>query len=204
MSVVRARLPAEQRRESIVDAALGVFAAGSYRGVTTAEIARAVGVSEPILYRHFDSKRALYLACLDEAWARLRSLWDEAVAHEPDPGGWVAAMGRAYLEAKESKALIIELWVQALTEAREDPEIHRHLKAHLREVHAYVRDVIRRSQDAGGILRDRDPDGEAWIFISLGLLGTMGRRLGGLLDDDWPKIFASRREWTTGVKPPAP
>ena len=200
MSSVRARMPAERRREAVVDSALRVFAAGSYRGVTTAEIARAAGVSEPIIYRHFESKRELYLACLDEAWTRLRALWEEAVAQEPDPGGWVAAMGRAYLEAKESKALIIELWVQALTEAREDPDIRRHLKAHLKEVHAYVRDVIRRSQDAGGILRDRDPDGEAWIFISLGLLGTMGRRLGGLLEDDWPKIFDSRREWMTGVK----
>ena len=204
MSAVRARMPAARRRECVVDSALRVFAAGSYRGVTTAEIARACGVSEPIIYRHFDSKRELYLACLDEAWARLQQLWEEAVASEPDPGAWVAAMGRAYLETKETKALIVELWVQALTEAREESEIRRHLKAHLKEVHAYVADVIRRSQKAGGIRRERDPDGEAWIFIGLGLLGTMGRRLDGLLDDDWPKIFASRREWMTGVEPAAP
>ena len=201
MSPVRARMSAERRREAVVDSALRVFAAGSYRGVTTAEIARACGVSEPIIYRHFDSKRELYLACLDEAWGRLRELWEEAIANEPDPGGWVAAMGRAYLETDDEKALSVELWVQALTEAREDPDIARHLSAHLKEVHAYVGDVMRRSQEAGGIRPERDPEGEAWIFIALGLLGTMGRRLDRLLDEAWPKIFASRREWMTGVEP---
>ena len=45
-----------------------VFSTGSYSGATTAEIAREAGVSEPILYRHFASKRELYFACLDEAW----------------------------------------------------------------------------------------------------------------------------------------
>jgi AcrR family transcriptional regulator len=198
VSAVRSRMTAEKRRECIVDSALKVFAAGSYRGVTTAEIARACGVSEPILYRHFDSKRELYLGCVDEAWTRLREMWQEAVANEPDPSRWLAAMGRSYLEAKESKALIIELWVQALDESSEDPAIRKYLKKHLREVHGFVVDVIRRAQSADGMLPARDPHAEAWIFISLGLLVTMGRRLGGLLDDDWPKIFTSRREWMTG------
>ena len=64
----QARLPAAERRQAIVDAALRVFASGSYSGATTAEIARAAGISEPILYRHFASKRELYLACLEAAW----------------------------------------------------------------------------------------------------------------------------------------
>ena len=193
-------MPAEERRASIVDTALHMFSAGSYHGVTTAEIARAVGVSEPILYRHFDSKRDLYLACVEEAWNRLREMWEDAVAKEPDPKAWVAAMGRAYLEAAESKALIVEIWVQALTEAADDEVIRRYLDRHLREVHGFVCDVMRRSQKAGGILPERDPDPEAWIFISLGLLGTITRRMPGLLDDVWPGIFASRREWMTGVR----
>ena len=56
------RLPAEERREEIIRAALRVFTATSYAGATTAEIAREAGVTEPILYRHFASKRALWLA----------------------------------------------------------------------------------------------------------------------------------------------
>ena len=70
------RLPAPERREAILDAALRVFCSGSYAGTTTAEIAAEAGVTEPVIYRHFASKRALWLACMDEAWARFR------VAHE--------------------------------------------------------------------------------------------------------------------------
>ena len=72
MSATRSRLPAAERRAAVVDAALRVFGAGTYSGATTAEIAREAGVTEPILYRHFGSKRDLYIACLDEMWRRLR------------------------------------------------------------------------------------------------------------------------------------
>ena len=52
------------------------------------------GVTEPILYRHFPSKRHLYLACLDAAWTRVQVLWDKALADEPDPGRLAAGDGR--------------------------------------------------------------------------------------------------------------
>jgi hypothetical protein len=68
----------------------------------------------------------------------------------------------------------------------------------MREVHDFVAGVIRRGQEEGAVFRDRDADAEAWIFISLGLLGTVSKRLGGLVDEDFPKIFASRRRWMTG------
>ena len=64
----RTRLSAEDRRQAVLDTACRVFFETSYRGATTAEIAREAGITEPILYRHFGSKRDLYLACLDEAW----------------------------------------------------------------------------------------------------------------------------------------
>jgi len=58
--------------------------------------------------------------------------------------------------------------------------------------------VMRRSQEAGGVLPDRDVDAEAWIFISLGLLSTIDRRLSGLVGDEFDRIIASRRAWMTG------
>ena len=45
----------------------------------------------------------------------------------------------------------------------------------------------------------RDPDAEAWIFISLGLLSTIDRRLGNLVGDEFDDIVASRRAWMTGA-----
>lgn len=198
MSSTRPRLTAEERRAAVLDCACGIFSKGSYRGTTTAEIARNAGVTEPILYRHFASKRDLYLACLDNAWEECRAMWNAAVEAEPDPALWVSAMGNAYLEARDKRGLIANLWIQALTEASDDPEIRRYLKRHMREVHSFVSDVIRRSQAIGGIPEDRDADAEGWIFISIGLLATVSKRLGGMPDEDFPRIVASRRRWVTG------
>ena len=193
------RLPAEERKAAVLECACGIFSAGSYRGTTTAEIARKAGVTEPVLYRHFASKRDLYLAVLEESWRRLRALWERVVEEEPDPRFWVGAMGRAYLESTDSKVLCAELWIQALTEASGDPEIRKLLRRQMREVHDFVSDVIRRSQQAGGVFPERDPSAEAWIFISIGLLGTVGRRVGSVPDEDFEAIIASRRKWMTGA-----
>jgi TetR/AcrR family transcriptional regulator len=196
--VSTARLPASERRAAVLDCACRVFSSGSYRGTTTAELAAAAGVTEPILYRHFDSKRDLYLACFDECWRNVRLLWDEAVAAEPDPALWVGAMGRAFLESEEHRPAISNLWVQALAESSEEPEIRRFLRDHMRDVHAYVVDVIRRAQAAGGVPEDRDADAEAWIFLGIGLLSMADRCLGDLIGHDWPAIISSRRRWMTG------
>jgi AcrR family transcriptional regulator len=194
----KARLSAEERRAAVLEVACQIFAKGSYHGATTSEIARAAGVTEPILYRHFASKRDLYLSCLRAAWEECKEMWEAAIAEETDPAEWIAYMGRSYLAAKDKRGHIALLWVQAMTEASDDPEIRRFIRRQMREVHAFVAETMRRSQQAGGILPDRDPEAEAWIFISLGLLGTVSKRVGGLVDDDFPKIFASRRRWMTG------
>jgi TetR/AcrR family transcriptional regulator len=198
-AAARPRLPAEERRAAVLETACRVFSRGTYHGTTTAEIARAAGVSEPILYRHFPSKRDLYLACVDEMFRRTYVRWEQALAEESDPAEWLAAIGRAFLEWKEQRALISNLWLQSLAEASEDPKIRGHVRTHLRKVHAYVADVIQRSQKQGGINRDRDPGAEAWIFLGVGLIAAAGLRLGGILEDDLGEIRASRRRWLTGA-----
>jgi TetR/AcrR family transcriptional regulator, transcriptional repressor of aconitase len=55
------RLSAEQRKAAIVQAALPLFARQGYAETTTKDLARAAGVSEPLLYKHFPSKEALYV-----------------------------------------------------------------------------------------------------------------------------------------------
>ncbi len=57
----KTRLSAEERKAAIVRAALPLFARKGYAETTTKELARAAGVSEPLLYRHFPSKEALYI-----------------------------------------------------------------------------------------------------------------------------------------------
>ena len=194
MTQTRQKLTAPERRQAVLETACRIFSEGSYRGTTTAEIARAVGCSEPILYRHFESKRDLYLACLAHAWAETRATWEAGIGAEPDPRLWMSVMAQRVVASR--KALLADLWIQALTEANDEPEIRVAVARQLREVHDYIAGVIRRSQAAGGINRDRDPDAEAWLSLSMGLLNTIGHRLGGLLSqEDMGRVRASRVAW---------
>ena len=190
------RLPALERRAAIVDAALRVFSEGSYAGATTAEIAREAGVSEPILYRHFGSKRDLYFACLDEAWLRIRTKIEAKIATLGAAEGW-QAIGPATM--REVKVLLPSLWMQAITEAGEDPEIRRHVRGHMRQVHDFFAETLRAVQAEGAMPADRNADAEAWIFVAGSLLVSIADRLGGpLTNDDFAAIKAERLRWLTG------
>ena len=109
-------------------------------------------------------------------------------------------MSGCYLSIRDAKHRVAELWMQATVEAADDPEVRKFLRRQLREVRDYVAAVIRRCQAEGTVLPERDAEAEAWISLSGGLLGTIGRRVGLLKEADFAAIRASRREWMTGVK----
>jgi AcrR family transcriptional regulator len=189
------RMPAAERRLELVETAVRVFSEGSYRGTTTAEIARAAGVSEPILYRHFASKRDLYFAALDHVWAKARAAWEEAIAAAPDVRAGLEAMGSRPVGSRDCKHQLAELWVQALSEATEDPELRKYLRKHMREVHEYFVGVIRRGQAQGVLHADRDVDAEAWLFLAGSILAMVGRRVGLLDTEEVGAIRAARLDW---------
>ena len=59
------RLTAERRRQQLFAVALELFAQRGYRSTTMDDIAEAAGVTKPLVYQHFSSKRALYLELVD-------------------------------------------------------------------------------------------------------------------------------------------
>jgi AcrR family transcriptional regulator len=190
-----ARLSAPERREAILDVALRVFSSGSYNGTTTAEIAREAGVTEPVIYRHFPSKRALWLACMDEAWARFRAAHEKKSAALGEGHG-ADAFGHALDEMRRARVLLASLWIQGVTEAPEDAEIQRHVRGHMRAAHDFVADGLRHGQACGRIAEDRDADAEAWVMIGGALLTSLSDRLGGVLSkDDFEAIRAERFRW---------
>jgi len=64
-ATAKPRLTSAERRAAIVKAAVELFARKGFRGTTTRELASAVGVTEPVLYQHFETKRDLYTAMID-------------------------------------------------------------------------------------------------------------------------------------------
>src|ERR1700728_3880633 len=72
------RLTAEQRRGQLFAVALELFAQRGYRSTTMDDIAEAAGVTKPLLYQHFSSKRALYLELVDSVAKDLLTAINEA------------------------------------------------------------------------------------------------------------------------------
>src|ERR687885_9750 len=92
------RMRPHERREQILLAARGVFAEEGYEGASVDELASRAGITKPIVYRHFRSKRGLYHAVLEDHMNDLiRRLW-VALSSSPDPRERLRGGLRAYLD----------------------------------------------------------------------------------------------------------
>ena len=92
------RLPRDQRRIQLLDAANEVFTSKGYHAAAMDDIADAAGVSKPVLYQHFPSKMDLYLALLDQSCDRLVEIVEEALASTEDNADRVVATVGAFYE----------------------------------------------------------------------------------------------------------
>ncbi len=91
------RLPAARRRRQLLDVALDRFAANGFHATSMVEIAEAAGVTKPVLYQHFASKRTLYLELLDDVGSQLMDAIGKATAGASGPHSQVEAGFRAYV-----------------------------------------------------------------------------------------------------------
>ncbi|GAB3655141.1 TetR/AcrR family transcriptional regulator [Zhihengliuella somnathii] len=92
------RLPREQRRAQLLQAAHSVFVTHGYHGAAMDEIAEAAHVSKPVLYQHFPGKRELYLALLDHHVDALTTAMLTALRSTEDNKERVNAAIRTYFE----------------------------------------------------------------------------------------------------------
>jgi AcrR family transcriptional regulator len=90
------RLPAAERREQLLASALETFAAKGFHETSMNDVADAAGVTKPVLYQHFASKKALYHELVDEMGSRLEQAIFESVAEADGPRQQVEAGFRAY------------------------------------------------------------------------------------------------------------
>jgi AcrR family transcriptional regulator len=90
------RLPAARRRRQLLDVAIEVFATHGFHRTSMDEIADAAGVTKPVLYQHFSSKRQLYLELLDDVGSRLVAAVTGAVDGASGPRQQVEAGFGAY------------------------------------------------------------------------------------------------------------
>jgi AcrR family transcriptional regulator len=92
------RLPASERRSQLLEVALTEFAAHGYHLTSMNQVAEAAGVTKPVLYQHFRSKRALYRELLDDVSTSLAAAIADATAAAEGPRQQVEAGLRSYFE----------------------------------------------------------------------------------------------------------
>jgi AcrR family transcriptional regulator len=78
------RLRAAERRAQLLGVARRLFARDGYRGASMESIAEAAGVTKPVLYQHFSSKRALYQALLATELGHLTEELETAFSQAED------------------------------------------------------------------------------------------------------------------------
>ena len=118
------RLSAEERREQILHAAIGVFAEDGYAAASTEEIARRAGISQPYLFRLYGTKRELILAAIQRCFEETESIFERA-AREFGPGQGeeaLEAMGNAYMEMIQNDHTRLRAQLHSYA-ACDDPEI---------------------------------------------------------------------------------
>ncbi|MFC8825236.1 TetR/AcrR family transcriptional regulator [Streptomyces sp. NPDC057137] len=127
------RMSAEERRESVIRAAITEFARTGYHGTSTEAIARRVGVSQPYLFRLFPNKQAIFLAAAERCLGDTRRIFEKA-SEGLGPEEAVHAMGSAYqrLIADDPAKLMMQMQTYvavAAAEAAGDHEFGRSVRA---------------------------------------------------------------------------
>ena len=103
MSEPRVRLSAPQRRSQLLAVAGRMFAEQGFHGLSMEQLADAAGVSKPVLYQHFPSKRDLYLALVNDAADELQAQVRKALEGTTDNEARVEAAISAYFDFVEDQ-----------------------------------------------------------------------------------------------------
>jgi AcrR family transcriptional regulator len=116
----RQRMPAAERRELVLDAAVADFAVGGLAGTSTEDVARRAGISQPYLFRLFPTKKALFLALVERCFRRVEGTFT-AAAGDLTGDEAMAAMADSYTRLLDDRTLLL-LQMQIYA-ACSDPEI---------------------------------------------------------------------------------
>lgn len=137
------RLPADQRREQLLEVALRLFAVRGFAATTMDDIAAAAGVTKPLLYQHFESKRALYLELVDSVARDMLVAIGEATSAADGPRQQVEAGFAAYFNLVVEHQSAFKLLFGS--DVPDDPE----LSGALRRVEDTVAEAVGALIDAG-------------------------------------------------------
>jgi len=169
----RGRMTSPERRAAIVEAATRLFSERGFRGTTTRDLAAAVGVSEPVLYEHFQSKRHLYRAIIE---ARSQEGMERAAALLAGPAGrsrdreFFTTLAGLLMDRYASQPGYIRLLLFLALEGDELSQLY--YRRQILAVHRLVADYLRKRVEEGAFRRV-DPALAARAFLAMIVHHTM-------------------------------
>ncbi len=161
------RLPAEERKAAIVEAAVRLFSERGFRGTTTRELAAAVGVSEPVLYQHFATKGDLYSAIIEVICSEEHAETDvelQELSAAGDDYGFFQTLGEAVIEWYEEKPQAIRLLLYSALEGHELKD--RFVEKQVSILYTILNEYIGR-RIGEGAFREMDPYLAARAFTGM-------------------------------------
>ncbi|MBS4201100.1 TetR/AcrR family transcriptional regulator [Bacillus sp. FJAT-49732] len=155
----------EDKKELILDKAVGIFAENGYYKATTALIAKAAGVTQPYIFHFFKNKEELFIAVIDRASKRI----NEAFSGVEAPAGQLMdTMGHAFINIMKTHKDEIILIMQS--HAISESVIRDHVREKFRSVHELVTEKFKMAGSP-------NPEASASQFFSNGFLITVAEVL---------------------------
>jgi AcrR family transcriptional regulator len=170
-------MPYSDRKRQLLAHAKQLFVTLGYQNTTTEKIAQKAGVSEPVLYRHFKSKKALFLEVLGEVRDATLNRWRSETAGLSDPLAKLYRIADLYLGTTREQALEFRVMHQSLIEI-EDSEIADFLRSFYLDSEALLAAVIASGQQTGVFRASLNPRVGAWEIIRTALGYTLTLPLG--------------------------
>jgi AcrR family transcriptional regulator len=164
------RVPAAERRDALIDAAMQEFAHGGLHGTPVDRIARRVGVAQPYVFSLFPTKRDLFIAAVERCFDRTMQMFTEAAeAYDPETAepdtDVLMALGERYIEQLQTDRYMLMLQLHAYA-ACDDEVIRDRVRA------AYARLLLRIREISGA------PSEQIDEFIRVGMWLNVAAAMG--------------------------
>jgi AcrR family transcriptional regulator len=162
------RLKAAQRRDQLISVATKLFAKWGYNATTTAAIADAAGVTEPILYRHFSGKQELFVAITRAMSQHTLNYWRQQTDDLHGATEKIRAIAKGFPSHIRKLEDAYHVLHGALATSRER-KVLAVIREHYSEIEKFFAGIIAQGQSAGEFRRDMDPRLPAWQLINIGI-----------------------------------
>ena len=182
------RLPAEERRQQILDAAIDVFARQGYAAAGTADIALAAGIGEPTIYRYFANKLELYRAAVQRTGEEVMENWRRIAAENDDPLQALLLVGSWYHQTLTQHPEILQLRFRSMTETH-DRQLAQTARETYLDLRRFIEALFAKAKEQGRLSADTDTRVMAWLFMAVGAVMDETQLL-GLQDELGPRELA--------------